>query len=204
MERFIPELFNPILEIYPSEFKRKIYLDNFLYYMFDQKLIDKANEAGEVTGIYYDNLFANYHFENFAYTITSETCKVIASFISYLGTNGGNQYFADVERFKKLPDIPAYYAYELAWSYENMRKYGHNNGYRTIEYILNSVEYHPGPSERYFKEGYYDPSVENYETIEYVCKWLASSTGQEYLAKCKKDIQIENEIRAEYGFKRNS
>lgn len=203
METCSPELFIPFLEIYPSEFKRRIYLDNFLYYMFDQDLIDKVNEDGEYSGNYFDNLFVDYHFENFAYELKEHSCRVIASFISYLGTNGGYQYLSDVERFKQLPDISTFYAYELAWSYENMRKYGHNGGYRAIEFILNPVENHPGPSERYFKVGYYDPSVEDYEIIDYVCKWLASYTGQQYLEKCKIDIQKENEIRAEYEFKRN-
>ena len=201
MEVCNPALFMPFLEIYPSEFKRRIYLDNFLYYMFDQNLIDRANDNW--SGAYFDNLFVNYHFENFAYEITEHTCRVVASFISYLGTNGGYQYLFDVERFKQLPDIPDFYAYELAWSYENMRKYGHNGGYRAIEYILNPVKNHPGPSDRYFKQNYYNPTVEDYEIIDYVCKWLASSTGQQYLTKCKVEIQKEIEIRAQYEFKRN-
>lgn len=171
--------------------------------MFDEKLIEQANRSAECSGVFLEDLFAKYHFETFAYALNEHSCRVIASFISYLGTNGGYQYLSDVERFKQLPDIPNFYAYELAWSYENMRRYGHNNGYRAIEYILNDQAYLPSPMNHYFKLGYYEPTVEDYEIIEYVCKWLASYTGQEYLEKCKKDIQKENEIRAEYEFKRN-
>ena len=203
MSNLTASLFIPFLEIYPSEFKRKIYLDNFLYYMFDENLISIVNQGEESSGCYYENLLEKYHFETFAYDLTEHSCRVIASFISYLGTNGGFQYLLDVEKFKQLPDIPKFYAYELAWYYENLRKYGHNNGYRAIEFILNPVENHPGPSERYFGKGYYDPTVEDYEIIEYVCKWLASSTGQEYLQKCKDDIKIINELRAGNEFKRN-
>lgn len=203
MSNITKDMFIPVLEIYPSEFKRRIYLDNFLYYMFDDVLVEKANELSEITGFCYDNLFEDYHYETFAYNITEQTCRVIASFISYLGTNGGYQFFADAERFKKLSDIPNFYAYELAWSYENMRKYGHNNGYRAIEYILNPVENHPGVSGRYFKQGCYEPTVEDYEAIEHTCKWLGSHAGQVYLEKCIYDIQKENEIRAENEFKRN-
>ena len=171
--------------------------------MFDEKLIEQANRSAECSGVFLENLFEKYHFETFAYNLNEHSCRVIASFISYLGTNGGYQYLSDVERYKQLPDIPNFYAYELAWSYENMRRYGHNNGYRAIEYILNDQAYLPSPMNHYFKLGYYEPTVEDYEIIEYVCKWLASYTGQEYLEKCKKDIQKENEIRAEYEFKRN-
>ena len=203
MENCKPELFAPFLEIYPSEFKRRIYLENFLYFMFDQDLIDTVNENCESSGEYFENLFVRYHFKHFAYELTEHSCRVIASFVSYLGTNGGQQYFSDVERFKQLPDTPRFYAYELAWSYQNIRKHGHDLGYRAIEYLLNTVENHPGPSENYFGKGYYDPTVEDYEIIDYVCKWLASTTGQEYLQKCKQDVLQEQEKRAENEFKRN-
>lgn len=171
--------------------------------MFDQDLIDKVNERSEYSGNYYENLFENYHFETFSYNINKHTCIVVASFISYLGTNGGYQFFADAERFKNLPDSTKFYAYELAWAYENMRRYGHNGGYRSIEFLLNPADNHPGINGRYFKPTSYNPTVEDYEIIEHTCKWLGSHTGQVYLQKCLEDIKQEKEIRAEYEFKRN-
>ena len=103
------EMFVPCLTIYPSEWKRRIYLDNFLECMFDPNVLEEYNEKTEYAGIYITNLFEQVYFKIFNYT-----------------------------------------------------------------YI-----------------------------IDYVCKWLASSTGQQYLTKCKIDVQKEIEIRAQYEFKRN-
>ena len=38
------EMFVPCLTIYPSEWKRRIYLDNFLECMFDPNVLEEYNE----------------------------------------------------------------------------------------------------------------------------------------------------------------
>ena len=50
------------------------------------------------------------------------------------------------------------------------------------------VENHPGVNSIYFSINAYAPTVKDYETIEYVCKWLGTFEGQKYLEKCKTDV----------------
>lgn len=200
------EMFVPCLTIYPSEWKRRIYLDNFLECMFDPNALEEYNEKTQYAGIYITNLFEQVYFKifNYTYIIDENVCRVVASFISYLGTNGGSQFFADTERFKQIKNVPVEYVYELAWYYENMRKYGHSHNYRAIEYLLNPAEKHPGIGSIYFSSDAYIPTVADYETIEYVCKWLGTFEGQKYLEKCKTEIElqskIQNQMRVQNGF----
>ncbi len=193
------EMFVPYLTIYPSEWKRRVYLNNFLDCMFNDDVLEKYNEKTEYSGIHIVSLFEEVYFKifNYTYTIDKDVCKVVASFISYLGTNGGSQFLLDVERFKEIKNVPSEYAYELTWAYENLRRYGHNHNYRAIEYILNPVENHPGVNSIYFSTNAYEPTVKDYETIEYVCKWLGTFEGQKYLEKCKTDIQLHYKIQNE-------
>ena len=166
------EMFVPHLTIYPSEWKRRVYLNNFLDCMFNDDVLEKYNEKTEYSGIHIVSLFEEVYFKifNYTYTIDKDVCKVVASFISYLGTNGGSQFLLDVERFKEIKNVPSEYAYELTWAYENLRRYGHNHNYRAIEYILNPVENHPSVNSIYFSINAYSPTVKDYETIEYVKK----------------------------------
>ena len=76
-----------------------------------------------------------------------------------------------------------------------MRKYGHSHNYRAIEHLLNPAEKHPGIGSIYFSSDAYIPTVADYETIEYVCKWLGTFEGQKYLEKCKTEIELQSKIQ---------
>ena len=108
--------------------------------------------------------------------------KTIASFISYLGSNGGFDFLLKVETLKHHLNIysnnSAYY--ELVWASENIRKSWMNGGYTLFEYLVS-------PSELFDSNGclrYVDStycSYENNDLILTVLHWLSTCEGQNYI-----------------------
>ena len=76
----IKELFKPILEIYPSEFRRKIFLDEFLKYAFEERVEDSTSPVYSL-GLK-NNL--EHIFRSYEYVLETLDYITIASFISYL------------------------------------------------------------------------------------------------------------------------
>lgn len=183
----IEKMFDPILVIYKSEIKRKVYLNSFIDLMFDDEVVKKHNELVNSNDVYVDNLL-DYYYNSFIYNLNEHDCKVIASFISYLGTNGGYDYLCRAEAFKEIPGCERL-RYELAWSVINTRDSYSSHGYRAIEFLLNPAEIHPY-NDYYFKGDMYCPTIRDYEVITYTCKWLATVDGQAYLKNCESDIKI--------------
>ena len=90
----IKELFKPVLEIYPSEFRRKIFLDEFLKYAFKER---DEDESSPVYSLHLKNNLEHI-FRSYEYVLEPLDYTTIASFISYLGTNGGLDLQANFER----------------------------------------------------------------------------------------------------------
>ena len=186
--------FKPVLQIYPSEYQRKIYLDTFLAYAF--KEVDEGSDVNFGLPFNYnlDRIFKTYMF-----SLDRQDASTTASFISYLGTNGGRYL---VSLFKQYSENPFFKtkedAFLFAWLSENRRRQGHNDNLRTIEFILTPIEnhhLHHGLSN--FKLD--DIKVSQYEVIEHLVRWLSTSDGIKYLVDCENTIEIEkeniNEIR---------
>lgn len=190
----LKEHFKPILEIYPSEYRRKIYLDTFLKYAYKQ--FDEGSEVNFGLPFNYnlDRIFRTYMF-----SLDEQDARTIASFISYLGTNGGRYL---ISLFKQYAEDPFFKtkedAFLFAWLSENRRRYGHNDNLRTIEFILTPIKDHD------VHHGLSDFNLDKiktsqYEVIEHLVRWLSTSDGIKYLIDCENTIEIEkeniNEIR---------
>lgn len=181
--------FRPILEIYPTEYRRRIYLDEFLKYAFKER-----NE--DVTVPTYSLYLKNnleHIFRSYEYLLESVDYRTIASFISYLGTNGGLDLLANFEKnFESKFFRDKEEAFLYTWLKHNSRQVGINNNYRTIEYILSPLEKHDlhrGLTSFLID----DIKPSQYEIIEHLVKWLSTSEGVTYLLNCQDLINQERD-----------
>lgn len=174
------EHFKPVLPIYPSEFRRQIYLEQFVTYAFTDYSDSLASPNYELPfKLNIDNIYRNYK-----YQLDEKDAQTIASFISYLGTNGGRclldtfQKYAESKFFRNKED-----AFVHAWHFENSRQVGINNNLRTIEFLLTPLNKYPrfGVLDIYSVS---EISVDQYELIEQTVKWLSTSGGVTYLLNC--------------------
>ena len=185
----IKELFKPILEIYPSEFRRKIFLDEFLKYAFEERVEDSTSPVYSL-GLK-NNL--EHIFRSYEYVLETLDYITIASFISYLGTNGGLELQASFERnseSKFFRDKEEAFLY--SWLKHNARQVGINNNYRTIEYILTPLEKHD-LHRGLNKFCIDDIKPTQYEVIEHLIKWLSTSEGIIYILTCQDLIKQERD-----------
>jgi hypothetical protein len=113
---------------------------------------------------------------------------VAATFIQWLGTNGGRAFIDEGERLGKLMTCRAH-GYLGAWAVENYRCPGINSGIRAIEYILAPADYYCEGILKQIPE----VSADDYEVVEHVIWWLAED-GREFLQGCLKEIERQTEI----------
>ena len=176
----LKDYFQPVLEIYPTEYRRKIFLEEFIKYAYTPIEYDDESTTYSLPFTYnLDRIYRSYMF-----TLEREDAITIASFISYLGTNGGRclldtfEKFSESSFFKSKED-----AFVHAWLSENSRKIGINHNLRAIEFMLTPLEKHK------FHYGLDDFSINDikssqYEIIELTVKWLSTPAGVTYLLNC--------------------
>lgn len=180
--------FKPVLQIYPSEYRRKIYLNEFIKYAYTNSEDDESPNFRLDLQYNIDHIFRSY-----AFALDETDAVVIASFISYLGTNGGfsllNSFVRNSESkfFKNRED-----AFLYTWHVENSRRFGYNNNYRTIEYLLTPIEKHD-LHRGLTKFSIDDIKQSNYEVIEYLVRWLSTPKGITYILTCQDLIEQEKE-----------
>lgn len=162
--------FVPILPIQPSEYKRRIYLDNFVK-VFKELTKDIHSDLPNFTKI----------------IILKDYQYVAASFAAYLGSNGGLDFLCQCENDYNKVKGSRPHSYLMTWWKYNTRLAWKNNGYRTIEYILADPSYYGfGGQLKNFRPD--NLSVTQYELIEEIVEWLGTSAGQLYLLKCEQEI----------------
>lgn len=125
--------------------------------------------------------------EEFAYIFRGRTngplrqraASVAASFIVYMGCNGGRCFTHEAQR---LAQTGAFFcaenAYLAAWAIENKRSGGFNSGLRTIEYML--AREHPitkGALARVDWKLVPDLTMEDTDIVESMVAWWASTTA---------------------------
>lgn len=114
---------------------------------------------------------------------------VAATFIKWLGTNGGRDLIDRSERLKSSGMAPVH-AYCSAWAILNRRDPCISHGIRTIEGILGPIELVTQITN--YREIYkWLPklTVSDYETVEAVVTWLASEEGVDFVGRCHEAIQ---------------
>ncbi|MCZ8254480.1 MAG: hypothetical protein O9327_02210 [Polaromonas sp.] len=125
--------------------------------------------------------------------------SVVASVVTWFGTNIGQAFLEDAERRKTW--VPTRQgcsdtllrseAYLAAWATENRRQLGINQGWRTLEAILT-----PEDAQRA------KPSADDYEVVEHLMFWLGQLEGQQFIAECQAEVRALAEIQSLAAFER--
>lgn len=120
---------------------------------------------------------------------------VAASFVKWLGTNGGRDLLDRAERLKGSGFTPVS-AYCCAWATVNRRDPCISHGIRTIEGILGPIELVTEINNyREIRKWLPELSVADYETVESIVTWLPSLDGAEFLRRCQAQIQKAHTAR---------
>lgn len=122
---------------------------------------------------------------------------VVASVITWLGTNMGQALIEAATRRVRMAgdgaDLPPYAvsdAYLCAWTSENRRKLGVNNGWRTLEALLTEDA----------AQKRAQPSAADYEVAEHVVFWLGQPEGQRFVQLCQAEVRALAKIGSYAGF----
>lgn len=134
--------------------------------------------------------FAEQRPEEFAYVFSGRTngpvrqraASVAASFMAYMGCNGGRSFTSEAERIAKSGVYSCHEdAYLAAWAIENKRCSGINIGLRTIEYML--AREHPitdtdGSWWRVDWKLVPNVTMEDTDIVEAMVAWWCSTTAR--------------------------
>lgn len=119
---------------------------------------------------------------------------VAASFIKWLGTNCGRAFLQQAKQHE--PMVGGGGGYAAAWGVENARRPGINGGYRAIEAILAPAD-HWGTALFSGHTGLVrqpDLSLDDYEAVEQLVRWLGSYEGRQFVAAC--EAEIDDKVKA--------
>lgn len=127
--------------------------------------------------------------------------SVLASVVSWLGTNCGQAMLAMARTHIAMGKWGTHDAYLLSWTLENARHCGINGGIRTLEHLLS-----PGPIATDMvmeMQGFTTKVPEllagDLEAVDHLMLWLATADGQAFMARCDAEVAIlkESELRVE-------
>jgi hypothetical protein len=115
---------------------------------------------------------------------TQELASLVASFVTWLGTNVGLGFLLSCRKHSALRGSDWYGdGYLAAWAIENHRRAGHRYGWRMIEMLAwdgdwNTTDRHRPPL----------LAADAYEVVENLVCWLGGSAGREFVALCEATI----------------
>jgi hypothetical protein len=133
--------------------------------------------------------------------LTQRVATVAATFICWLGTQGGEVYLDAAERLFEQAENSRREAYLMAWSLHNLRRYHTSSGFRCVEMILakdtNSLDI---PA----------VSLADLEVVDHLVQWLGDDDGQAWLKQCLNEVDrrraerdlhdhLENNLRGGRG-----
>lgn len=123
------------------------------------------------------------------YRVEQRHATVAATFVKWLGTNGGRDLLDKADRLRVKAGSPVA-AYRFAWAGVNRRDPCQSHGIRAIEGILGPIEL-VTEVDNYRQISKWLPqlSVADYETVEAIVEWLPSREGNEFLERCQCQIQ---------------
>ncbi|MBB5769133.1 hypothetical protein [Xanthomonas euroxanthea] len=115
---------------------------------------------------------------------TQELASLVASFVTWLGTNVGMRFLSACRKQSALRGSDWYGdGYLAAWAIENHRRAGHCYGWRMIEMLAwvgdwNTTDRHHPPL----------LTADAYEVVENLVCWLGATEGQKFIALCEATI----------------
>ena len=122
---------------------------------------------------------------------TQPQASAAASFVTWLGTNCGDAFLANCERWSRLSESNES-GYLAAWAMENRRRRHVNYGLRAVEWILARTT--PITEGRF---GVLDwrlvaeVTLEELDAIECIVAWLASPQGRVFVEACRLQVKAE-------------
>lgn len=122
---------------------------------------------------------------------------VLASVVTWLGTNCGLGFLHSVP--KGDGSYKSFSRYLLAWTIENFREHGINNGVRTLEHCM--MPERSNQFQGYRKFALPCLTDDDYEAVEHLMYWFGqTSEGQEFLNYCITETyrQSEEQRKVQY------
>lgn len=132
---------------------------------------------------------------NMPFQPNQRDASICASFMVFMGCNGGRGLHVSAEALMKRCQLRAHDAFMLAWAKENERVLGVNSGVRTIEFMLAS-EYPIAQREtighRIDWQKVPDITIRDVDVVECMVAWWASREGAEMRSVAEPMIEAEN------------
>lgn len=144
--------------------------------------IDELNK----TEMYEASNGIEWFFDNMPYVVTERDFHVIASLLSWLGSNCGRCFVQEAFQYEdKLESLEK--GFLLSWADWNKRKSWMNNGCTLIEHLLTPPE-HLNSHQEITCVANRHVTIHDVEIINYMTLWFATNDGVEYLKKFIKGI----------------
>ena len=161
------------------EKSRLIFIKEFIKHL---KAIDLKKVMGGDNCIHSDPV--EYFFSNYPISNSKRDFRVIASFLCYLGSNGGHGFYRIASEFKSSMNNPQK-AFYLALAVENRRVLGINYGSTLLEQLLTPNEYKTNNG------GILIPinkkvSIYDLEILNFFVEWLATDSGEKFYKRARK------------------
>lgn len=136
----------------------------------------------------------------YPHQISQTTATIAASFITWLGTNGGLHFLNEARKMMVKVGNPAD-GFLAAWAIENRRTVSINSGVRTIEAIL-SKDDHGQTQDLFWERRPYAPllSAAEVEVVEHLVEWLSCEEGMAFVSKCETEISNLREATQDEKF----
>jgi hypothetical protein len=119
--------------------------------------------------------------------------SIAAALVTWFGTNCGRPFFQRLTRCKTETEACEHFARESA------RFFGINHGVRLIEHLC-AKEYPSKSSVDWHNYGpiYGRPTFEDFETLEWICRWLVAEPGKLYAQSLQRAFDRFFDVEARY------
>lgn len=124
--------------------------------------------------------------------ITQHEATVVASLITWLGTDCGRVFLHEADWLAKANStVTRSMAYLQEWAVANVRAQGVNNSVRTLEFCLTPASAWKASTGETLSRPteYVELTANDLEAADCVAVWLGGPHGQEFLTKCRKEIE---------------
>jgi hypothetical protein len=124
----------------------------------------------------------------FASIIHDYTCRdtrIVASIVTWFGTNCGNSFLLEARRLK---DKAVPWAYLAQWAINNRRQSSINSGVRLLEHICaDRIDDSITIAQRVYFEC--ELTVADYEVADSFMVWLSCTDAQQFISDCECEIE---------------
>ena len=158
-----------------------------VFYREWKRLMDKD------VGAYDDETMIERVLATLPVTANERHSRVLASVVTWLGTNCGNAFLHEAKRLGASA-TRVQYPYLAQWAMENARFSWLSGGRRTLEHCL-ATEFQLSYSGLAAMETVRpkDLSAYDYEVVEHLMIWLGGRDGQSFLTRCEREVEAERQ-----------